>query len=259
MMSHAFNPTGKHTLADVIAVYAEQRPNALAFIAGEQSMTWREYRDWSNRLAAVLIECGLRKGDRLGIWLPDGCEVHVAFVACEKAGVIGMGISGRAGEVEIEHLLRVSGAIALLSEPRHRDEETKALFARLQAKGLPLRHHLTLAGSLRHAASLELDGAVVRTQMASRLAADIQSRRAGPEDLFLLNSTSGTSGMPKCVTQHQSRWFVFSKCAQDAAQLSPNDVFLSAVPASVGFGLWTGHFAPTMLGALTVVLPKFCL
>lgn len=44
---------------------------------------------------------------------------------------------------------------------------------------------------------------------------------------------------------------------QDSAPLSAVDVFLCAVPASVGFGLWFGHFTAAVLGVPTVLLPKF--
>jgi acyl-CoA synthetase len=256
-MRRAFNPTGKTTIADVIAAHAAVRPAATAFVAGDTHMSWREYRDWSDRLAAAFIACGIGRGERVAILLPDGCDVHVAFVACEKAGVVGVGISARAGDAEIEHLLRVSGACALLSAPEHRGIATDLLYGRLLRRGLPLRHHLSIRGAWHEPAALWLDGAPVSVEVGTELQAAIAERRSGPDELFLLNSTSGTSGMPKCVTQHQQRWFCFAELAEDAAGLSPDDVFLCAVPASVGFGLWSGHFVPTLLGAPTVLLPKF--
>jgi acyl-CoA synthetase len=251
------NPTGKTTIADVIARHAVERPVASAFVAGEERMNWLQYRDWSDRLAGAFIDCGIARGERVAILLRDGCEVHAAFVACEKAGVVGVGISARAGDAEIEHLLRVSGAGALLSEPEHRGAPTEALYGRLQHCGLPLRHHLTIRAALSQTTSIWLDASPLPTPVGALLQAAIDQRRCGPDDLFLLNSTSGTSGMPKCVTQHQRRWFCFAEYAEAAAALSPDDVFLCAVPASVGFGLWSGHFAPTLLGAPTVLLPRF--
>jgi acyl-CoA synthetase len=84
-----------------------------------------------------------------------------------------------------------------------------------------------------------------------------EARRLGPDDLFLLNSTSGTTGLPKCVTQHQNRWWYFHQLAADAGQLSSDDVFMSVIPAPFGFGLWTAHFSPAYLGVPTVLMPRF--
>jgi acyl-CoA synthetase len=79
----------------------------------------------------------------------------------------------------------------------------------------------------------------------------------GPNDLWLLNSTSGTTGMPKVVTQFQNRWFRFLDHAVAAGALGPDERFMSVIPAPFGFGLWTSHVAPAVLGAPTVVLPRF--
>ena len=50
------------------------------------------------------------------------------------------------------------------------------------------------------------------------------------------------------MRQFQNRWFYFHQLAADAARLDGNDVFMSLVPAPFGFGLWTAHFSPTILG-----------
>ncbi len=55
----------------------------------------------------------------------------------------------------------------------------------------------------------------------------------------------------------QLRWFHFHRLAVDVGHLREDDVFLSALPAPVGFGLWTAHFTPTLLGAPTVLTRKF--
>lgn len=256
-MRQVSNSTGKNTIAEVIATHAMERGSSIAFVAGDERMTWLQYRDWSDRLAGAFIDCAIAPGERVGILLRDGCQVHVAFVACEKAGIVGVGISARAGEAEIQYLLAVSGASALLSAAEHRAMATEELYGRLQQAGLPLQHHIKLSGSLDEPSSIRCDGRPLDVTVGEALLQQIEQRRSRPEFLFLLNSTSGTSGMPKCVTQNQSRWFHYAEFAQDAAALTNGDVFLSAVPASVGFGLWAGHFTPTLLGAPTVLLAKF--
>ena len=44
-MMEAHNPTGKNTLADVIAAHAQANPSGKAFIAGDETLTWPQYRD----------------------------------------------------------------------------------------------------------------------------------------------------------------------------------------------------------------------
>ncbi len=75
--------------------------------------------------------------------------------------------------------------------------------------------------------------------------------------MFLINSTSGTTGMPKCVVHTQNRWMYFHQVAAAAGDMTGDDVFLSAIPAPFGFGIWTAHVTPAVLGAPTVVHERF--
>jgi len=81
------------------------------------------------------------------------------------------------------------------------------------------------------------------------------ARRA--DELWFLNSTSGTTGLPKIVMHDQDRWFAFHGFAQRIASFVPGDVFLSVLPAPFGFGLWTAHFTPAIVGASCVVCARF--
>ena len=107
-------------------------------------MSWADYARHSDRLAAHLVDLGLEPGERVAVLLPDGPGVHVTFVACEKAGLVVMGIGPRAGIDEIRHLVRRAGASALLSRGTLRGADLRALFATLRDEGAPLRHHVVL-------------------------------------------------------------------------------------------------------------------
>ena len=250
----------KETLAQVIDQQASLRPDGLAFAAGPRRLTWAEYARRSDALAALLLELGFAPGERLAVLLPDGPEVHATFVATEKAGVVAVGIGPRAGRKEIEHLVRTTGAAGLVSLHEHRDLDFESLFDELRAAGLPVRHHVSFEPSDEEAcaAGCRVDGS--RTALPSTdpsTASKIEKRRLRQDDVWLINSTSGTTGLPKCVMHHQARWYFFHELARRSGELTGDDVFLSAVPAPFGFGLWTSHFTPTLLGAPTVVLPRF--
>ena len=79
----------------------------------------------------------------------------------------------------------------------------------------------------------------------------------GPDDVFLINSTSGTTGLPKCVVHTQNRWHYFHQKAVANGLLTPDDVFLPVIPMPFGFGIWTSHTTPIHLGATSVILQRF--
>jgi acyl-CoA synthetase len=159
----------------------------------------------------------LDPGSRIGVLLPDSEVVHAALLGTERAGLVAAGLGWRAGPAEIEHLTRRTGATAVLTT-----RDVEGARAVPTAPGHPDR-----------------------------------SRALGPNDLWLLNSTSGTTGMPKVVTQFQNRWIRFLEHAVDCGNLGDDETFMSVIPAPFGFGLWTALVAPIYLGAPTVLLPTF--
>jgi acyl-CoA synthetase len=84
-----------------------------------------------------------------------------------------------------------------------------------------------------------------------------RDRALDAEELWFLNSTSGTTGLPKVVMHQQARWFAFHELAVRTGALTRDDVFMSALPSPFGFGLWTAHFTPAILGAPCVLLDRF--
>ncbi|MDQ2876563.1 MAG: AMP-binding protein [Actinomycetota bacterium] len=79
----------------------------------------------------------------------------------------------------------------------------------------------------------------------------------GAGDLWLLNSTSGTTGLPKCVMHSQTHWMYFHQLAVEAGDLTADDIWLSALPGPFGFGIWTAHVTPAILGGCTVLVERF--
>jgi acyl-CoA synthetase len=239
-------------LARTVAEHARLRGGALAFAADAARMTWREYHERSDRIAQALLATGLARGERVAVWLPDGPGVHAAYLGCEKAGFVVVGIGPRAGLREVRHLLAASGARALVSRTRHRDVDLVAFVAEERSGLGGLAHHLVVEGELACESPLALDGATL--EAAGR---PPEERALADDELFLLNSTSGTTGLPKCVTHDQRRWLAFHEWAVAAGALGPRDVFLSALPTPFGFGIWTAHVTPALLGAPTVLCPRF--
>ena len=103
--------------------------------------------------------------------------------------------------------------------------------------------------------------AALVTNLPSAQETEVESldpdRSFSADELWFLNSTSGTTGLPKIVMHHQARWFAFHELAVDTGALTEDDVFMSVLPAPFGFGLWTGHFTPAILGSPCVLLDRF--
>jgi acyl-CoA synthetase len=253
---------GTRTLAQVVAGHAATRPDAPAFIVAEPSgdgvVTWAQYDDRSSALAAILAQSGLEPGARVGVILPDGATVHTAFLAAEKAGLVVVGVGARAGRAETRHLLGRAGAAAVLTHAVHGGAPAGELVASLRADGLTGLRHIVVPDAVGSPTTPVLvDDETVTVPDAAGVARLLAGKALGPDSLFMINSTSGTTGLPKCVLHTQNRWFYFHQLAAESGALTPDDVFLGAVPAPFGFGLWTAHFSPSILGCPTVTSSRF--
>jgi acyl-CoA synthetase len=235
---------GDTTVGDAVARWARERPAGDALVADRRRATWSEYDERATALAAVLVGTGLPRGARVAVLLPDGIAVHVAFVAAERAGLTVVGLGHRAGDDEIRHLMSLTRADALMTGDEHRGRPTDELVEMLRGAGVEIAHHVVV----------DDDGAATGPAAP---ASDLVGRAFGPDDVFLINSTSGTTGMPKCVVHTENRWMYFHQLAAEAGEMTADDVFLSAIPAPFGFGIWTAHVTPAVLGAPTVVHERF--
>jgi acyl-CoA synthetase len=240
---------GDDTIGSMVTRWATERPDATAWIAGDRRTSWAQYDATADAIARTLSAHDLPDGARVAVLMPDGAGVHAAFVGVERAGLVVVGIGHRAGDREIAHLLTLTGARTLLTVPQHRGRDAQGLRADLAEAGAEL-DRLVL---------VDVEGAVLDAGLPSGAVVDPGSALAPPDPdaLFLLNSTSGTTGLPKCVMHTQNRWFYFHQLAARAGGFADDEVFFSAIPAPFGFGLWTGHFTPAILGCPTVVMDHF--
>jgi acyl-CoA synthetase len=237
---------GDLTLSSRVAELAQAKPDADAYVTPEGRFSWLQYDQAGNRIAAEILARGLPPGSRVAVILPDGPAVHAALLGVERAGMVAVGIGARAGIAEIAHLLKRTGAGLLIAHDRMRDQSIAELVAAVRGQGAPLSQWLAVPDLVAH------------PEWIGASPVDTAGFPEGdPDSLFLINSTSGTTGMPKCVMHTQNRWFYFHKLAAEAGRFGEDEVFMGAVPAPFGFGLWTAHFSPTALGVPTVVLPRF--
>ncbi len=247
---------GDVTLSDRIASLAASAPDGVAVRTPHGAITWRDYDRQAWRIAHVLVEAGFEPGERLAVMLPDGAAVHVVYLAAERAGITVVGIGSRAGDLEIERILGASEARGLVTVD---DAAQAERVSRLGQRVESLTSHVAVPlVELHPDAPVVVDGVAFAGRSSSGAGLD-PSIAMGPDDLSMINSTSGTTGLPKCVMHTQNRWMYFHQKAAEFGELGSKgpEVVLSVVPAPFGFGIWTAHFTPALLGAELVVMERF--
>ncbi|MEI7622691.1 MAG: class I adenylate-forming enzyme family protein [Actinomycetes bacterium] len=246
---HARGWWGNDTVGSLVASWAAVAPSGVAFLADGRCYTWAEYHADADAIALALLAGEPERGERIAVMMPDGPAVHAVFVGIERAGCVAVGIGARAGDREVAHLLALTEARTLVTAPSQYGRDAVALRSDLAAMGQTIDRHVLVG----------LDAVVVDPDLPEGVEIDENTplRPLHPDELFLLNSTSGTTGLPKCVMHTQNRWFYFHQLAAAAGDFGHDEVFFGALPAPFGFGLWTAHFTPAALGVPTVVMDRF--
>jgi acyl-CoA synthetase len=232
------------TLSDAVARNADRCPDRAAYLDhGGRSFTWRQFDGAATVLANQLAGAGVSRGDRVAVWHGDCAAIHALFVAIERCGAVVVGIGARSGTREVAAVLRTARPMMLISD-RQRGKDASLAAADAGDSPVPVVTLGCRDGELR----LGVTTAPTATPVGDPL---------GPDEVFLINSTSGTTGSPKCVVHTQNRWYYFHQKAVANGNLRPDDIFLPVIPTPFGFGIWTSHTTPIYLGAGAVILDRF--
>src|SRR5690606_4370500 len=87
-------------------------PDDPAIISAAGTVSFRDFEDRASRLAAGLRRLGLRRGDRVGVYLYNRAEFLETVYAAFKLGAIPVNMNFRYRAKELAELIRVCGATA---------------------------------------------------------------------------------------------------------------------------------------------------
>lgn len=149
-------------------------------------LTYAEFGARADRLAAGFTEFGIRKGDKVVVQLPNCVEFVLALFALARIGAVMVPCNPLQADREMEHILSVSDAVALIAHP-DRLVALSDVLAQLPA----VRRLVTVGGSA-------ITGAISFAQLLESEAV-VAPVDLDPEDPVQMLFTSGTTARPKAV------------------------------------------------------------
>jgi long-chain acyl-CoA synthetase len=84
--------------------------NHIALTQGERKVTYRELLDLTEKMAAALSEAGVKKGDRVGLMLPNCPEYVIGFFGAMRIGAAATQVNPLYIGRELEHIFNNSGS-----------------------------------------------------------------------------------------------------------------------------------------------------
>ena len=202
-----------------------QERRMYAFEGNEISFKYVD--DASDRIAAGLLEIGIKKGDRIGLIGTNQPEWIYTYFAAAKIGAVIVALNVRYRDVELEYMLNQSGSKALVTIANLGDMDYVSYFDGFRDK-IPTVKDFIFIGGKGFSGSHSFDD-MLKTEI-DKNALDKAKSSIKPDDLLIIIYTSGTTGIPKgAAISHKSQ--IASAFAQvEHTKMTDEDVMLIVLP-----------------------------
>jgi long-chain acyl-CoA synthetase len=238
------------TLDRAFGASVRKHPDKIALFWGEREYSYAELWDQSLAISTQLQRSyGVRRGDRVGLWLKNCPEFVPAVFGILHAGAVLVPINNFLKPDEVNFILQDAGIDVLIT-----DSELASHFSALRAA----RPHLRIA-NIEKIADLKTEDAanvssiehsVKETPRPTR-----STRHAPPSrELAVIIYTSGTTGRPKgAMLSHANLLHNVESC-RIVLQTVETDCFAVMLPMFHSYMLTVGVFLPVIVGASLVLV-----
>ncbi|MEQ8474600.1 MAG: amino acid adenylation domain-containing protein, partial [Fulvivirga sp.] len=207
---------------------ATKDPNRVAVSHNGTSLTYSELLAQANKLARVLIQHGLKSGDRVGVLMPRGIDMLTSILAILRCRLVYVPVDVNYPSGRIEDILNDSEVKILLTSKAHDKhfEYTNNEFTKVYLDNLEDQTSTLLSIN---------DGE--------------------SQDLAYIIYTSGTTGKPKGVMIHQFGMINHLHAKISDLGISKNDVIAQTASPSFDISIWQ-FLAALLVGGKTVIIDR---
>ncbi|HKS44303.1 MAG TPA: AMP-binding protein, partial [Amycolatopsis sp.] len=117
-------------LSEMLRAHARDIGDKTACSDARRTVSYAELEQRTRRLAGHLADLGLRRGDRVAIYLGYCVETIESYYAVTRASAVGVPLNSQSTDGELDHFIADSGATVVITDPQHLDQVWRALVGR---------------------------------------------------------------------------------------------------------------------------------
>ena len=236
-------------LERTVALHGDRE--ALVDVPTHRRWTYNELDVEVDEVALGLLETGIDKGDRVGIWSPSCAEWVLLQFATAKIGAVLVNVNPAYRSHELTYVINQSGLRLLVSALQHKGSDYKAMVQAVRGD-CPSLTDVVFIGEPSWQALLDRGGRLDHQLLRER------GRQLSADDPINIQYTSGTTGFPKGATLSHHNILNNGFFVGEMVGYGPTDRIAIPVPFYHCFGMVMGNLAATSHGACMVIpAPSF--
>ena len=258
------------TLANVLDRIAAEYPKNEAIVSGSRRVNFEMLFDRVNSMAQALLKMGVKKGDKVAIWMSNIPEWVYVHFACVKIGAPLIPLNTRYRSHELEYILKQSDSttlfmmdkfikidfIPMIYEVCPELKECKP--GELKSNKLPLLKRVIMFSEQKHPGTLDYNEVLESGKdYASSDAVEKAQKAVTPEDAYIIPYTSGTTGFPKGVVTTNYQYSRIMEAVSNRFKMTDKDRILVVSPFSHNMGNMTGMLLGGCNGACILPMEQF--
>lgn len=234
-------------------------PDNPALIFGGKTTTYREMDILIERMAKMLMHRGVKKGDRISIFMPNSANWVISFFAIQRIGAVVVQTNPLYVESELKALLQDSGAIGIISMPQ--------LLPRIASIQAEVKLELIALDYLSRFSGLEglglADNSVyidLEEQLSDQSLDELESPPwvTQADDIAVLQYTGGTTGTAKGVMlTHHNLVANAIQAWEWIGGREGEEKILTVLPLFHIYALTACMNLSILSGGAMIILPKF--
>ncbi len=206
-------------------------PTKIALICDGQRYTYSDLDARVNTLAHTLRATGVKRGDRVALFLDNSVEMAVGMYATLALGAVFMPVNALTKQDKLAYLLNDSRATALVTDIALENiwvealAENKSVIAAIVVNGVAANFAASVA-----ARCVPYPDKLISQHITEPATIDC--------DLASIIYTSGSTGEPKGVMLTHLNMVSATRSVSGYLELKPNDVIICVLPLAFDYGLY---------------------